>query len=110
MRPPSDDCSSYLVMVGSVGAPLVDQGNNRRSKPGGSNGGIIEVVEGGCCARIKKLRRVVRGESNGGVIEDVGGGGCASFKGKFLLKFMLLYSRKHCTSMQEGKCFPSRVF
>ena len=38
-------------MVGSVGAPLVDQGNNRRSKPGGSNGGTIEVVGRGECAR-----------------------------------------------------------
>ena len=63
MTLPSGDASNSLPMVGSGGHPLVDQGNNRHSKPGGSNGGTIEVVGGGGCAK-KKLRR---GEEGGDV-------------------------------------------
>ena len=80
MKLPSGDCSSSLAMVGSGGQLLVDQENNRRGKPGGSNSGEIEVVGGYGCARLENLRRIGRGGSNGGIIEVIEGGDCARLK------------------------------
>ena len=80
MKLPSGDCSIYLAMVGSGGQPLVDQENNRRGKPCGSNSGKIEVVGGGGCARLENLRRIGRGGSNCGIIEVIEGGDCARLK------------------------------